>query len=116
MGRGTHLVTSVEVTNLYLMASFCICILRTGMLHLGDKLVALNGRKMACVEEAIALIDAIPMGEIVSVTVHKEEEVEGRLQQDHREQLWMYIMDARGKLGEKSKLSQLLSSAYITKP
>lgn len=49
---------------------------RTGMLHLGDKLIALNGRKMSNVEDAIALIDAIPMGEIVSVTVHKEEEIE----------------------------------------
>ena len=99
-----------------LIESFCICILRTGVLHLGDKLVALNGRKMACVEEAIALIDAIPMGEIVSVTVHKEEEVEGRLQQDHREQLWIYVMDARWKLGEKRELCELLSRASIIKP
>ena len=50
---------------------------RTGLLHVGDRLVALNGRKMTCVDEAIALIDTIPMGEIVSVTVHKEEEVQG---------------------------------------
>ena len=51
---------------------------RTGVLHLGDKLLALNGHKMNCVEDAIAFIDAIPLGEIVSVTVQKEQEVEGK--------------------------------------
>ena len=51
---------------------------RTGVLHLGDKLLALNGNKMTCVEDAITFIDAIPLGEIVSVTVLKEQEVEGK--------------------------------------
>jgi S1-C subfamily serine protease len=52
---------------------------RTGILHIGDKLLALNGNKMSCVEDAITFIDAIPLGEIVSVTVQKEQEVEGKL-------------------------------------
>ena len=51
---------------------------RTGVLHIGDKLLALNGNKMNCVEDAITFIDAIPLGEIVSVTVQKEQEVEGK--------------------------------------
>ena len=49
---------------------------RTGVLHIGDKLLALNGNKMSCVEDAITFIDAIPLAEIVSVTVQKEQEVE----------------------------------------
>ena len=32
---------------------------------------------MNCVEDAITFIDAMPLGEIVSVTVQKEQEVEG---------------------------------------
>ena len=48
------------------------------MLHLGDKLLALNGHKMTSVEDAITFIDAIPLGEIVSVAIQKEQEVEGK--------------------------------------
>jgi hypothetical protein len=32
---------------------------------------------MNCVEDAITFIDAMPLGEIVSVTVQKEQEVDG---------------------------------------
>ncbi|XP_028397997.1 glutamate receptor-interacting protein 1-like isoform X2 [Dendronephthya gigantea] len=49
---------------------------RTGILHLGDQLLAINGHKMACVEDSITFIDAVPLGEIVSVTVQKEQEIE----------------------------------------
>lgn len=33
---------------------------------------------MACVEDAITFIDAVPLGEIASVTVQKEQEIEGK--------------------------------------
>ena len=52
---------------------------RTGVLHLGDKLLALNGQKATSVEDAITFIDAIPLGEIVSVGIQKEQEVEGKM-------------------------------------
>ena len=52
---------------------------RTGVLHLGDKLLALNGQKVTSVEDAITFIDAIPLGEIVSVAIQKEQEVEGKM-------------------------------------
>lgn len=65
------------------------------MLHLGDKLLALNGHKMTSVEDAITFIDAIPLGEIVSVAIQKEQEVEGKNVQFLKPTLPLYVVASK---------------------